>query len=397
MKVKCTVQMKDKVLPAVGSAKGEPGKATGVCPECETPGVMLSVVGGFVRAHVIAETVVVENNPHASAVVVVADKDVRDVPVKCMIDGEPLTVKDHHVLPVAGSVREAVAGEFQGGMIKNPDRTGSCPECGAHVALSGKGFVTSHNALNGPSVASASLVEPSVVPADMGARVGDPSAGLQRRTVELDGAFEHGTVRVPVPGKNGRTKLEDAPATEANVRVALDYVRGRRPRSDAGRAEQSARVSELVRRLEAMRSASVVVHADVDAPVTVDVATVLAPAETSMSASVSPDGLTAPAGRGMIAGAPVVKGRPMVPFAGEVTVRQQGEAYVRPQDAMDNRSAWEQRAGTMAGPLGRDRLDRVAAMVVVPGPELSRSQKRRMRRKRCQEAYVQRALAGEVS
>src|SRR5687768_6583837 len=40
---------------------------------------------------------------------------------KCMLNGEPLLVK-HHVPPVAGSVRENVAGEFRGASVANPVR-----------------------------------------------------------------------------------------------------------------------------------------------------------------------------------------------------------------------------------------------------------------------------------
>lgn len=74
MALKCKIRMGDKVAPVDGSVKGVPGKETGTCPECETPGVMLSVVGGFVRAHVIATTEIAANNPQAGTV---ADKPVK--------------------------------------------------------------------------------------------------------------------------------------------------------------------------------------------------------------------------------------------------------------------------------------------------------------------------------
>ena len=254
----------------------------------------------------------------------------------------------------------------------------------------------------------------------MGARVGDPSAALQRRTVELDGAFEAGTVRVPRPGEKGRMRLTEVPATEAHVRQALEYWRRRRPRSQAGQGKQSRMVSELVRRLEAMRRTAVVVHADVDAPVTAGVVTVQAPVKAGMGASVSPDGLTVPSGRGALSGAPLVKGRPMVPMAGDVVVRRVGDEApdvagmrgpcgvravpdpraadaVAGEDAvLDTRTGWEGRAGTMAGPLGRDRLDRVAATVAEPGPVMSVSAKRRARRKRCQQEWVKAQLSGKA-
>ena len=61
----CKINMMSKVLPLAGSVTGLEGKETGTCPECLTPGVMLSVVGGYVRKHVIASVAVPENNPQA--------------------------------------------------------------------------------------------------------------------------------------------------------------------------------------------------------------------------------------------------------------------------------------------------------------------------------------------
>jgi hypothetical protein len=55
----------------------------------------------------------------------------------------------------------------------------------------------------------------------------------------------------------------------------------------------------------------------------------------------------------------------------------------------------------MAGPLGRDRLDRMAAegvtLVEAPGPVLSVSVKRRLRRERCKTAWVKAQLSGKAS
>lgn len=63
MGAKCKINMVSKVLPVEGSVSGLEGKETGACPECGTPGVMLSVVGGFVRAHEVAAVPVPQNNP----------------------------------------------------------------------------------------------------------------------------------------------------------------------------------------------------------------------------------------------------------------------------------------------------------------------------------------------
>lgn len=291
---------------------------------------------------------------------------------KCMIGDEPITVK-LKILPVDGSVMEHVTGEFKGETIKNPDRTGDCPECDAHVPLSFKGFVTAHVVKGGTAEQTSLLTEPQVDPTDTGSRVGDPRSAMQRRTVELDGAFEHGVIGVPVKGKTGRTKLEDAPATEENVRAALAYWVARKPRSEAARTAQNEHVSTLNRRLEAMRKGV-----------------------PALTAEKSPEGLTSPTAvspltgkpltvSGMSPGPALVKGRSEPPMAGEVTVRQMGEPFAAPAPVEDNRP---NDGGTMSAPMGRDRMDKESSTVPIVGGtygyltqgqfnELSRSQQRK--------------------
>lgn len=172
--------------------------------------------------------------------------------------------------------------------------------------------------------------EPVVGVADMGSHIGDPRAAQQRRTAELQGACEWGTVKVPVKGDKGRTKLTEVPATEENVRKTLDYWRTRgfrAPKADASpdafdryanrQTQQSEMVSSLVRRLDAMRKAEVIQHAEVNAPVTTQVATVHAPTQTTMGAAQSPEGLVSPVtGRtstGMLTGPALVQGPNMAP------------------------------------------------------------------------------------
>lgn len=67
--MKCKVKMGDKRVPVPGSVEGPEGKQTGTCPECETPGVMLSIVGGYVRAHTVSSTALPENNPQPATLV----------------------------------------------------------------------------------------------------------------------------------------------------------------------------------------------------------------------------------------------------------------------------------------------------------------------------------------
>lgn len=259
--------------------------------------------------------------------------------VKCKINGEPLTVK-HKVLPVPGTVREAVAGEFKGATIQHPDRAGECPECRGYVPLSSKGFITAHIEHNEPAPASVELTDTSVQPTDTGARVGDPDAGNKRRGTELDGAYERGTVQAPVKGENGRTKLTEVPATADNVRKALEYWKGRSPRSDAGRAEQSRMVSELARRLDALRKG-----------------------KGLFKAEERPEGFT----QFMLPGAPLVKGRNMPPV--QPMRRNKATGQLEPSSI-----------GTMGGNIGRERLDREVADPR-PVPHRTPSQRSNYRRK----------------
>lgn len=211
----CKIKMGDKVLPVPGTAQGEPHKAIGTCPECQTPGVVLSVVGGYIRKHTVASEAIPENNPQA------------------------------------GTLTEASVkyGKF--------------------------------------------LSEPQVDNVDHAGQAGDPSAALKRRTTDIEGAHGAGTVKVPVKGDKGRARLTVVPATEANVRKALDYWRGKRPRTGRDTVPRQAEmVSTLVRQLEAMRQASVPVHAPVDAPVTMVVDTARQAAPAHLGAAVSPEGYT---------------------------------------------------------------------------------------------------------
>lgn len=258
--------------------------------------------------------------------------------VKCTYNGEPLTVK-HKVAPVEGTVREAIAGEFKGGTIQHPDKAGECPECRGYVPLSAKGFVTAHTVHNEPTPASVELTSKSVDPTDTGARVGDPDAGNKRRDTEVDGAYERGTVQAPVKGKNGRTKLDDVPATADNVRKALEYWKGRCPRTDASRAEQSRMVSELTRRLDALRKG-----------------------KGSFKAEECPEGFTQFA----LPGAPMVKGRNMAPV--QPMRRNKATGQLEPSSI-----------GTMGGNVGRERIDRT--LVDQPKAHRTPSQRSNYRKK----------------
>ncbi len=214
------------------------------------------------------------------------------------------------------------------------------------------------------------LTEPQTAVVASGSQMGDPRAAEARRMAEIDGAHERGTVKIPVKGEKGRAKLTEVPATEANVRVALEYWKGRKPRADASRRVQSDMVSSLTRRLDAMRRASVVVHAAVSAPVSTVVVTAPAPLETTMGARVSPEGYT----RHALPGPAIVQGPNM---------DARRPVWRNPKTGQD-----EPAAARLDGSL-TDRLDREVADPR-PRARFTASQRRNWRRK-------QRNVAGRAA
>lgn len=169
--------------------------------------------------------------------------------------GEPVSARraDEGVLPAPGSVKESADG----------NGTGTCPECSAHVKLSGKGFVTAHTVRKESIPApppTVRLAERQTAVTEMGVRVGSPDLAERSRTAELSGVRYGGwhaplvlpvngdTVVVqmrqpkvdaegnPVLGKNGRPLTQSSmvrvPATEANVRTALRQEQRKRMRKD---------------------------------------------------------------------------------------------------------------------------------------------------------------------
>lgn len=321
MALKCTITMTDKVVPVEGSVKGPEGKTTGTCPRCDTPGVMLSIVGGYVRAHVIAAVEIAANNPQAPTLV---------------------------------------------------SKARSHP----HGSRSGK--------------VSTGLSEPLVDLTDTGVRTGDPRAAETRRRVELEGAAGTGTVQLPrkvegpASAKTGKkrmvTKMVDVEATEDNVRAALEYWRTkviRAPKEGASPAamdgfrargaRQSAMVTELARRLEAMMAAQELRYNQ--ATRTMDVVHV---PDRGQHATVD----TAQAHRGPT----LVRGRDTPP-----RLRDPGLSWSEGTDLRQDGTV--RKTSTLDQPLGRERFDRTITFVPEPAPVLSRSQKRAARRKKCRDTY----------
>lgn len=268
MSVKCKIKMSDKVLPVSGSATGPERDHTGTCPECMTPGVMLSIVGGFVRAHTVSATPIPANNPQPATLVA---------------------------------------------------------ERREHKHASNK--------------VGKALSEPVTGLTDTGVRTGDPRAAEQRRVAEIEGAAGIGTVQIPVKTGKGRPKMKDVPATEENVRTALDYWRGRKPRSDASRAKQNDMMSLLCRRLEGFRKARE------------DKVPGVRP---HLSASVD----TAQGHRGPT----LVRGRDTPP-----RVRDDALPMDTPTDLKRNGEV--RKATTFEQPLGRERFDR--KITDVPEPQIT--------------------------
>lgn len=160
-----------------------------------------------------------------------------------------------------------------------------------------------------------------------GSQIGDPREGAARRLADVDGAFARGTVKVPRKGESGRTKLTEVEATAEHVREALDYWKGRKPRTDASRSKQSAMVSELTRRYAAMTSGPSV-----------------------MTADVSPEGFT----QHMLPGPAIVQGPNMAPE--RKTWRNPETGLLEPAAARLDGSLTERLDRTVADPRPRARF-----------------------------------------
>ena len=262
---------------------------------------------------------------------------------KCMVNGEPLTVK-LKVVPVDGSVEPLADGE-----------AGSCPECGAHVKLSGKGFITSHMA-QGVSVPAPRILatEPQVPATDAGPRSGSPEREEKVRASEIDALFERGTVRIPGKNAKGRTVMVDAPLTEDNIRKAFDYWRNRAPKKEASIATQRDMIARLGRQAELMRQAREAAG---------DTRGKRVEGRDVMGAQMSPEGVT----RFAVAGPALVQGRNMGPAQPKRRNPKTGELEVSG-------------IGTMGGNLGREKLDRMVADQRDKG-RFTPSQRRNWRRK----------------
>lgn len=187
------------------------------------------------------------------------------------------------------------------------------------------------------------LVEPTTDVTDTGVRTGDPRAAEKRRVVELEGAQGTGTVKVPVKGESGRTKLQDAPATEENVRAALAYWKSRKPRTPESHTKQADMVAEMFRRLEAMRIGDTVLDA------------------ACVDTAQDHRGPTLVRGRDT---APRLRD-PELPFSEPTDLRQDGT--VRKSTTLDQ-------------PLGRERFDRKITDVPAPKRKRTAAEKRRYRR-----------------
>jgi hypothetical protein len=203
--VECKVQMKDRVRPVEGTAKAaSSGGGTGQCPKCLTPGVLLSIVGGFIRKHTVSSVELPENNPQPATLVVER--------------------REHKH---AGSKVRTGLSEPQTGLTDTGVRIGD------------------------PRAAEQRRVDQIEGAAGIGT-VKVP------RKVPGKGTLKSGAPRMT-------TKMVEVPATEEHVREALDYWRNRRVSertSDAVRRQVSAMVSSLARRLEAIMAAQEV-HYDV--------------------------------------------------------------------------------------------------------------------------------------
>lgn len=159
-------------------------------------------------------------------------KAMRETLGKCVnpATGEPVSARneEYAVLPVKGSVTPSADGHGRG----------TCPHCGAHVALSKKGFLTAHKVRHNPvpvTPPAVRLVERQAEVTDSGARVGSPDAAMRTRDAELRANAGTATVKIKVkavqPDGTSKMVLTDVPGTEENVRTALrqEYAKKQRP------------------------------------------------------------------------------------------------------------------------------------------------------------------------
>jgi hypothetical protein len=196
--MKCIVKMTDRIAPVKGSADRK--NETGQCPTCLTPGVLLSIVGGFVRAHTVSAVAIPENNPQPATI---------------------LPEKRAH--KHAGTKITTGLSEPQTTLTDTGVRTGD---------------PRSAEQRRTDEIEGAAGIGTVKVP----------------RKVEGKGKLKSGAPRMT-------TKMVEVPATEEHVREALDYWRNRKiteRTSDAVRKQQVTMVSSLCRRLESIMSAQAV-------------------------------------------------------------------------------------------------------------------------------------------
>lgn len=201
--MKCKIKMTDKLLPKAGTARSaSSGGGTGTCPECETPGVLLSIVGGFVRAHEVSASELPENNPQPATLTTTASKKTGSglsEPVTTLTDtgvriGDPREAEQRRVVEIEGATGT--------GTVKLPRK------------VEGKGTLKS----------------------------GAPR--MVTKMVDVPATEEHVREALDYWRKHNPRKSKDGSV------------------SDAARKRQSDNVSALVRRLEAMRVGPEVLSAD---------------------------------------------------------------------------------------------------------------------------------------
>lgn len=271
---KCKITMRNKVKPTPGSINGPERDRTGTCPECDTPGVALSIVGEYIRTHEIADTPIPANNPQPAT-----------------LTAEPAK------------------------------KTGKA------------------------------LTEHRADMTDSGLRIGAPRDTDKQRGYTIDGTYQRGTIKIPVKGPNGRTKLQDAPATETNVRAALAYWKTRRPRTPEAHKRQTDMIAEMYRRLDGMRQ--------------------------------EPD--TYRAGKTDKAGAN--RGPALIPGRHETPrTRSPKLPWTQPTDLHPNGDV--RKVTSLEHPRGHDRFDPAILAVPEPEPKPSKAWKRRQRRNRAQARHT---------
>lgn len=277
--------------------------------------------------------------------------------------GEPVSARrqDEALLPAPGTVEPSEDG----------NGTGRCPVCATTVKLSSKGFVTAHTVRreNIPQPPpTVRLMERQTAVTDAGARVGSPDASERAVSASLSGHAYRGwhvpmalpenpesgpTVRIVVRKADGKgTQTITVPATEANVRTALRQEQRKKQRTSKKTGEliggpDAALLTRYGRMLKGLTGLEAV------GVLGAEPGTYMTREAFTVDAVHAPEGREERAREGRSGHVPTSPGPAMFKGPAMSSVPPAESARVTGKGKPRNAIGW-------GGPLGRERMDRVA-------------------------------------